>query len=123
MTSCYTGVPHNGEEMYDNYHHHAPIDDVTAPRAGVSASSVLSAASTEMDGIDWAERSEHELMTSLNVSANWKAAKNVIVFIGDGMGLSTLTSARFLKAQTSGNTIADTTLTWEKFPTTGIVKV
>lgn len=56
-------------------------------------------------------------------------AKNVIVFIGDGMSLPTLTASRIYKAQyearQSGASVngEETYLSFEKFPHIGLSKV
>ncbi|WAR13536.1 PPBT-like protein [Mya arenaria] len=50
------------------------------------------------------------------------AAQNVIVFIGDGMGISTVTAARILKGQLAGQPGEETVLNFEKFPYTGLIK-
>ncbi|XP_037046823.1 alkaline phosphatase 4-like [Bradysia coprophila] len=49
-------------------------------------------------------------------------AKNVIIFIGDGMGLSTVTAARIFKGQQKGTSGEEETLTFEEFPHTGLSK-
>ena len=41
---------------------------------------------------------------SINVKIINKKAKNVILFVGDGMGVSTVTAARILDGQNKGNT-------------------
>ena len=43
-------------------------------------------------------------------------AKNVILFVGDGMGISTLTAARILEGQLNGKTGEENRLSFEKFP-------
>ena len=50
-------------------------------------------------------------------------AKNVIIFLGDGMGVSTVTAARFYLAQKSNKKIEDTALAWEGFHDVGLIKV
>ena len=50
-------------------------------------------------------------------------AKNVIIFLGDGMGVSTVTAARFYLAQTTNKKIEDTALAWEEFHDVGLTKV
>lgn len=50
-------------------------------------------------------------------------AKNVIIFIGDGMGLSTVTAARIYKGQQMGKSGEEESLTFEDFPHTGLSKV
>ena len=53
-----------------------------------------------------------------------KPAKNVIVFIGDGMGISTVTAARFLRAQDKKLTSwEDIPLSFEKMPHIALAKV
>jgi alkaline phosphatase len=49
-------------------------------------------------------------------------AKNVILFVGDGMGLSTLTAARILAGQNEGRTGEEGYLSFEKFPYSAQVK-
>lgn len=50
-------------------------------------------------------------------------AKNVILFIGDGMGVSTLTAARILKGQLAGHSGEEEELHFEKFPKIALIKV
>ncbi|NVJ69523.1 MAG: alkaline phosphatase [Alphaproteobacteria bacterium] len=53
---------------------------------------------------------------------NTKRAKNVILFIGDGMGISTLTAGRILEGQLAGHSGEENYLSFERFPNTGLVK-
>lgn len=50
------------------------------------------------------------------------AAKNVILFVGDGMGVSTVTAARIFAGQKSGATGEEYQLSFEKFPVAGFAK-
>lgn len=50
-------------------------------------------------------------------------AKNVILFIGDGMGVSTVTAARILRGQKQGRPGEETILEFEKFPHVALSKV
>ncbi|VDO69187.1 unnamed protein product [Haemonchus placei] len=50
-----------------------------------------------------------------------KPPKNVIVFVGDGMGISTVTSARINKNQKAGIPHLNKPLYFEKFPYSGLV--
>lgn len=52
-----------------------------------------------------------------------KKAKNMILFLGDGMSVSTITAARILKGQREGRTGEETKLTMEEFPYAGLSKV
>lgn len=52
-----------------------------------------------------------------------RKAKNVILFLGDGMSLSTVAAARIHKGQLKGNTGEEDSLSFEKFPYTGLSRV
>lgn len=65
----------------------------------------------------WFENGLDELRQALGVSSNTRQAKNVILFVADGMGPSTVTAARIYKAKEEGH------LTWERFPHMGMLKV
>ena len=49
-------------------------------------------------------------------------AKNLILFIGDGMGVSTVTAARIFEGQQLGGPGEDHILSWESFPYTALSK-
>jgi alkaline phosphatase len=49
-------------------------------------------------------------------------AKNVILFVGDGMGVSTVTAARIYEGQKRGETGEENLLSFEKLPHTALVK-
>jgi alkaline phosphatase len=49
-------------------------------------------------------------------------AKNVILFIGDGMGISTITAARIFDGQSKGMSGEDNQLSFEAFPNVSLVK-
>jgi alkaline phosphatase len=49
-------------------------------------------------------------------------AKNVILFIGDGMGMSTITATRIYKNQLKGGLGEENELSFEKFPFVGLAK-
>lgn len=51
-----------------------------------------------------------------------KKAKNVILFIGDGMGVSTVTAARILEGQQRGGSGEENSLSFEGFPFLGLSK-
>ena len=50
-------------------------------------------------------------------------AKNVILFVGDGMGLSTVTAARIYKGQLQRRPGEEEKLAFETFPSVGLSKV
>lgn len=49
-------------------------------------------------------------------------AKNVILFVGDGMGVSTVTAARILEGQLKGMLGEENNLAMDRFPYTGLAK-
>ncbi|XP_069116101.1 alkaline phosphatase-like isoform X1 [Argopecten irradians] len=74
------------------------------------------------DPAHWKQLAEKELNKALNRKLNTNKARNVILFIGDGMGMSTVTAARILRGQTQGATGEETVLEFEKFPNVGLSK-
>ena len=48
--------------------------------------------------------------------------RNVVLFVGDGMGVSTVTAARILAGQLAGGTGEDHSLSFERFPHLALVK-
>ncbi len=52
-----------------------------------------------------------------------ETARNVILFLGDGMGISTVTAARILAGQLDGRSGEENSLHFETFPVTGLAKV
>lgn len=51
------------------------------------------------------------------------AARNIILFIGDGMGMATITAGRILKGQMQGRQGEDEQLAFDGFPYVGLSKV
>lgn len=49
-------------------------------------------------------------------------AKNIILFLGDGMGVTTVTAARILEGQQQGKTGEENVLSFEKFPYSALIK-
>lgn len=49
-------------------------------------------------------------------------ARNVILFLGDGMSLTTVAAARILEGQRKGNPGEENQLSWESFPNTALSK-
>lgn len=50
------------------------------------------------------------------------SAKNIILFVGDGMGIATLTAARILEGQNRGLLGEENSLSFEQFPHSGLIK-
>ncbi|KAL9969141.1 hypothetical protein ACROYT_G021316 [Oculina patagonica] len=56
------------------------------------------------------------LKNNLQLEPNKRTAKNTILFVGDGMGVTTTTAARILEGQMRGESGEENVLSWEKFP-------
>lgn len=66
---------------------------------------------------------EARLEEAIAEQPNLGHAKNIILFLGDGMGVSTITAARILEGQQQGETGEENYLSWESFPNTAMIKV
>lgn len=64
----------------------------------------------------------HEGITVKAFNKGPKRAKNVILFVGDGMGMSTVTAARILEGQMKGMLGEENNLSFDIFPYTGLAK-
>lgn len=51
-----------------------------------------------------------------------RRARNVILFVGDGMGIATITAARILEGQRKGQSGEDNELSFEQFPQSALVR-
>lgn len=78
----------------------------------------------EMDPQYWYNIADEEITKRLQLpQPNSQKAKNIIMFLGDGMPLSTVAAARILKGQRQGNTGEESSLSFERFPYTGLSRV
>ena len=67
---------------------------------------------------------QEHLRNILTRQINTNTAKNVVLFVGDGMGVATVTAARIFKGQQMGQTGAEkNVLAYEQFPSVGLIKV
>uniref|UniRef100_A0A3B5KWP2 alkaline phosphatase n=1 Tax=Xiphophorus couchianus TaxID=32473 RepID=A0A3B5KWP2_9TELE len=64
----------------------------------------------------WNNKAKQAIHTALNVQPNAHQAKNLILFLGDGMGIPTVTAARILKGQLEGNSGEEGSLVMDTFP-------
>ncbi|MFT2091225.1 alkaline phosphatase [Paraglaciecola sp. 2405UD69-4] len=69
----------------------------------------------------WYTDAQSKLIEKSTVNNSFKA-KNVILFVGDGMGISTLTASRIMQGQLAGNSGEEDYLSFENFPHTALVK-
>jgi alkaline phosphatase len=78
---------------------------------------VLAACSTTV-----AEHDERVILASDIETTPPPAARNVILFIGDGMGVSTVTAMRILDGQEKGLSGEENVLSFERFPHVALSK-
>ncbi|XP_049865249.1 membrane-bound alkaline phosphatase-like [Pectinophora gossypiella] len=70
----------------------------------------------------WRNSAKEGIENRLRAVKNDKLARNVIMFLGDGMSIPTLMAARTLKGQRQNRTGEETELFFETFPTVGLSK-
>lgn len=70
----------------------------------------------------WLASGQAAVQARLAVKPNIRHAKNVILFVGDGMGPTTVTAGRIFDGQTRGEPGEDNSLAFEIFPYTALVK-
>lgn len=71
----------------------------------------------------WKSEAQRKLKEQLRKKLNENVAKNVIMFLGDGMSTTTVTASRIYFGQKLGFTGEESELSFEKFPHTGFSKV
>lgn len=70
----------------------------------------------------WYAEGVGELQRTLQLKPNENRAKNVILFIGDGMGMSTVTAARIFEGQLRGESGEENVLSFEELPYIALAK-
>ncbi|XP_062140007.1 alkaline phosphatase, tissue-nonspecific isozyme [Drosophila sulfurigaster albostrigata] len=76
----------------------------------------------------WLNQAQQQLATRLeriqlaNGNGDTRMAKNIIMLMGDGMSITTMTAARILKGQQAGHSGEESQLAVEQFPYTGLSK-
>ena len=73
----------------------------------------------------WFQQGQLELQNKMQHSVlkgSASKAKNVILFVGDGMGVSTVTAARILQGQIAGESGEENLLSFEQLPFSGFSK-
>ncbi|XP_014663549.1 PREDICTED: alkaline phosphatase-like [Priapulus caudatus] len=74
------------------------------------------------DRAAWNRYGQEYLDKMIEFEPNTNVAKNMILFIGDGMGLPSVTAGRIYKGQRKGKAGEDEKLDWENFPFTALSK-
>lgn len=72
---------------------------------------------------DWFDAGQEYIETAKKLFPIEHRAKNVIFFVGDGMGVSTVTAARILEGQQMGKPGEEHSLFFEKLPYVALSKV
>ncbi|NXO69546.1 PPBN protein, partial [Phainopepla nitens] len=71
----------------------------------------------------WNKGARRRLELALALQPEAQRAKNIILFMGDGMGLSTMSAARIYKGQLAGGSGEESVLAMETFPHMALAKV
>ena len=72
--------------------------------------------------VRWQGAARLGLVLALVLASGQSYAKNVIFFLGDGMGISTITAARIYAGQAAGATGEEYSLAFEEFPHLALIK-
>lgn len=99
----------------DRYHPDEP--------RGVHSSSSSRASDKERETKHWADEAVAGIEERLRRQNNRNVARNIVMFLGDGMSVPTLAAARTLLGQRLGSTGEEHQLSFEAFPTSGFSKV
>ncbi|NXE83714.1 PPBI phosphatase, partial [Cochlearius cochlearius] len=70
----------------------------------------------------WNKQAAAAIEASLNIQPRISQAKNLILFLGDGFGIPTITATRILKGQEQGNLGPETPLALDAFPYVALSK-
>ncbi|XP_072247883.1 alkaline phosphatase, tissue-nonspecific isozyme [Leuresthes tenuis] len=76
----------------------------------------------EEDPEYWRSQARETLQSVLDRKPNTNVAKNILFFLGDGMGITTYTAARILKGQLQNQTGEETVMTMDTFLHVGLAK-
>lgn len=71
---------------------------------------------------DWWQAGASGLQARQQVVPNNGTAKNIILFVGDGMGVTTVTASRIYDGQAQGQGGEENTLSFDAFPHTALIK-
>ncbi|XP_071995660.1 alkaline phosphatase-like [Engystomops pustulosus] len=71
----------------------------------------------------WNDQARETLQAALHLKPNVNKAKNLIMFLGDGMGVTTISAARIYQGQLAGQPGEENILEMEKFPHVALSKV
>uniref|UniRef100_A0A8C7ZZB4 alkaline phosphatase n=1 Tax=Oryzias sinensis TaxID=183150 RepID=A0A8C7ZZB4_9TELE len=76
----------------------------------------------ELEASYWNNKAKEALNAAIQVPRNLERAKNLILFLGDGMGMATVTAARMLKGQLATQSGEESSLVMDTFPYVALSK-
>lgn len=127
-TNCLNGGVQINSGLDSNSNNVLDTGEVTTTEfvCAPTLTSISAAQMTNTTTSEWFDAGEQTVTRSkLNANAIVNAegkAKNIILFVGDGMGISTVTAARILAGQRLGASGEEYQLSFEKFPFSGFSK-
>ncbi|WP_166115173.1 alkaline phosphatase [Pseudoalteromonas sp. Z9A5] len=120
-TQTQSGLDSNNNDVLDS-------DEVNSTNlvCNAPATSLTSEQLASLTSNTWYSEAQTKLGAAQTASSNIVTesgkAKNVILFVGDGMGISTITAARILAGQLEGEMGEEHQLSFETMPFSGFVK-
>ena len=90
--------------------------------ACAAASAIAAAPSFAESPRQWYEDGARAAREGATLRPNNRPAKNVILIVGDGMGMSTVAAARILEGQLNGRPGEENSLSFERFPYVSLAK-
>ena len=93
-----------------------------ATAVGAALMGVAQAGPATESPAKWYADGSNAVEAAKHLRANMHRAKNVILFVGDGMGISTVTAARILEGQLRGETGEENQLSFEVMPYVALSK-
>ena len=90
--------------------------------AALALGVAASAEAQDLKHDPWFEAGQARLKWAESIRPSHHKAKNIIVFLGDGMGITTVTASRILEGQLEGGPGEDNVLSFETFPYVSLSK-
>ncbi len=87
-----------------------------ATAIGAALMGIAQAGPANESAAKWYADGKHAVEIAKELRANKHRAKNIILFVADGMGMSTVTAARILEGQLRGESGEENQLTFETLP-------
>lgn len=76
----------------------------------------------ELTSGDWLQQGQQALEQALALTPNTGRAKNIILFVGDGNGITSVTATRIFDGQSKGMSGEENSLSYEYFPYVALAK-